>query len=78
MATTGVRTGLIKPDPSEDVDISIINANMDRIDASLGCVYCTSTTRPSAGAVFDGLLIKERDTGLKYIWNSQSSAWDVF
>lgn len=60
MSTTTTRLGLTKPAGSEDVDISILNANFDIIDANIGGTKCTSGTRPATP--YTGMVIYETDT----------------
>lgn len=72
------RLGLQKPDPNpvtgDFVDISVLNANMDKIDAVISATVCTSGTRP--GSPYDGQIIRETDTGRVYIRNATAGAWD--
>lgn len=60
MATSTSKLGLVKPDGTDDVDIAVLNANADKIDAASGLTVCTSGTRPSVP--FTGQLIYETDT----------------
>lgn len=76
MADFTTRLALRKPDPDpitgDDVDAALdINANMDKIDAAVGCAVCTSGTRP--GSPFQGQLIFETDTGKVLVYNG--STW---
>lgn len=88
MATTTTRFGLRKPDPDpftgDFVDAQAdLNDNWDNLDGKLGFIPCTSGTRP--GSPFDGMTIRETDTGNAYIYNGttwkrlmyeeQTSAW---
>ena len=64
MSTTTGRIGLYKPaaDGSENVNVvTDVNNNMDSLDAAIGLVPCTSSTRPAAP--FVGQCIRETDTG---------------
>lgn len=61
MSTTTTRLGLVKPAVNEDYDVGQFNANADKVDANIGRVVVTSTTRPSAP--FKGMMILETDTG---------------
>jgi len=76
MSTTTTRLALIKPDPNpttgDDVDVSEINTNSDIIDANIGWVICTSSTRP--GSPWDGMGIYETDTDRFYV--RAESAWN--
>lgn len=68
MSTTTARLGLVKPATSgEVVDISIINDNMDDLDAAVGFTVCTSGTRPSTP--YTGQQIHETDTDNRYYWS---------
>jgi hypothetical protein len=72
------RLGLVKPDPNpttgDFVDVTVINANSDKIDAAVGATVCTSGTRPASP--YDGQVIRETDTRRMYIWNATQAAWD--
>lgn len=66
--TTTPKLGLLKPAPSDAVDVTAqLSNNYDVLDAAIGTVLCTSSTRPSAP--FAGLPIRETDTGFSYIWD---------
>lgn len=69
------RLVLTKPDgnPStgDFVDIATLNANSDKIDASVGAVACTSAARPASP--FNGQFARETDTLALILWNG--SAW---
>lgn len=77
-ATTTTRTALTKPDGNpvtgDFVDITVINANMDKIDAFAGASICTSAARPATP--FDGQLARETDTRRVIVRNATSSVWD--
>lgn len=75
MATTTSRLGLRKPNNTTDV-VNVttdISNNMDLVDAAVGYVVCTSSTRP--GSPYTGQPIYETDTKLCYVWNG--SAWAI-
>jgi hypothetical protein len=57
--------------PDEIADIDKLNGNFDVIDAKIGAVVCTSSTRP--GTPFTGQQIFETNTGQSLVWNG--SAW---
>lgn len=69
------RLGLNKPDSDpitgDDVDVDILNANFDELDAVVSFTVCTSTARPAAP--FAGQAILETDTGKMYVWGG--SGW---
>jgi hypothetical protein len=68
---------LEKPSADMDYDVSVPNANMDKIDALLArVVICTSTTRPSSP--FAGLMAFESDTGLLIVRNAANTAWLLY
>ena len=71
MATNTTKLGLIKPAYVDVVDVADLNANADDIDAAVGFVICTSTTRPSTPWL--GQSIFETNTGESYVWDG--SAW---
>lgn len=67
----GGSTGLITPD--EVVDVDKLNGNSDKIDASIGLIKATSTTRPSSP--FDGQIVRESDTSRVIVWDQSASKW---
>lgn len=74
MSTTTSRLGLTKPTEATDlVDVDVINANMDLLDATAALGYVTTSTRPST-TVFAGRAIFESDTGLAVVSNGSSPA----
>lgn len=73
MATLTTRLSLSKPDTTDNVDIAVLNANSDKLDAAVGSFMCTSTTRPSTP--FNGQQIFETDTTNQYIWSSATGSW---
>lgn len=66
---------LAKADPLDMYDVTIVNGNLDKIEAGLvaltgstgGFTFCTSSTRPTTPA--NGRLIYETDTRRSYMWN---------
>lgn len=73
MATTTTRLALTKPASSDPVDIAVLNANADKIDAAVGSKVVTSSTRP--GSPFDGQTIFETDTNKIMIYRASSVSW---
>jgi hypothetical protein len=79
MSANTSRLGLVKPGggstgvitPADIVDIDVLNANADKIDAAVGGSIVTSTTRPSSP--YNGQLIYETDTQQAAIYSG--SAW---
>lgn len=69
------RLGLSKPDgdpvTGDVVDIDVLNANFDALDAVVSFTPCLSTARPSAPFVGQGIL--ETDTADLFVWGG--SAW---
>lgn len=70
------RLSLYKADPGtgEPVDVTKINANMDKIDAAIGPADVTSTTRPATP--YPNQFIRESDTRRLYVWNATNTSWD--
>lgn len=78
MATLTTRLGLRKPadDGSEPVNVATdLNANWDVLDENIGITRCLSTDHPADP--YDGMPIKEDDTGLVRIWNADTANWDT-
>lgn len=73
MASFTTKLGLRKPNNTTDnVDVlQDLDANWDIVDANIGTILCTSTTRPSPP--YSGQCIYETDTKLSYIWSG--SVW---
>ena len=70
------RLGLVSPTPgtSEPVDLADhLGSNWAKIDQAIGAFPCTSGMRPSSP--FDGMFIRETDTGFLYVRNGTSSTW---
>lgn len=73
------KLGLYKPGggssgtntPDETADIDKLNGNFDDIDAAVGVVICTSSTRP--GTPWTGQIVYETDTNSFQVWNG--TAW---
>lgn len=70
MGTTTPRIGLFKPNPDpvtgDDVDVTDLNDNADKIDSAVGFLSCTSGTRPASP--YDGQAIYETDTNKFKAW----------
>ncbi len=65
-ATTTSRLRLEKPDGTTDnVDVGVINANMDRLDTLMSFSVVTSATYPASG--YKGQAFYETDTGDAYV-----------
>lgn len=71
MATTTTRLALTKPAGTDVVDIDVLNANSDKLDAAAGATICTSTTRPASP--YSGQIIYETDTG--FFKTRSGSSW---
>lgn len=67
MASTTTIWGFRKPAGSDTVDVDAdLNAMLDDLDANLGILFCTSSTRPASPV--DGQRIYETDTRRGYMW----------
>lgn len=73
--TTTPRLALTKDSNTELYSVERVNANADKIDANIGVIMCTSSTRPSTP--YDGMQIYEKDTGLHGVWRADLSAWSI-
>lgn len=81
MSAATARLGLTKPGggstglilPPDPVDIDVLNANFDKIDAAMGALICTSTTRPASP--HDGQIIYETDTLRFRVWRQATTTW---
>lgn len=66
MSALTARLGLYKPAGGELMNVvTDLDNNLDKLDAAIGFVPSTSTTRPTA--VFSGMSIRETDTGRLYV-----------
>jgi len=72
MSTTTTRAALVKPATTEFYDVTVFNANADKIYNLLGFTPVTSTTRPSTPITGQGAL--ESDTGAAIVSNGSSPA----
>lgn len=77
-ATFTTRLALRKPDPDPStgdfVNVATdISASMDKIDASIGAINCTSSARPASPYV--GQFARETDTGNLIICTATPSTW---
>lgn len=50
-------------------------ANINSLDAQLGTVICTSSTRPGSTARYQGMLIYETDTKATRLWDGTNWQW---
>lgn len=73
MATNTTKLALTKPDGTDLVDIAVLNANADKIDAASGATICTSTTRPASP--WNGQVIFETDTLNALVYRTATSSW---
>jgi hypothetical protein len=69
--TTTTRLGLTKDDGTENYSVTRVNANSDKIDAAIGSIMCTSSTRPSSP--FTGQTAYETDTLAQIVYTG--STW---
>ena len=75
MATTTTKLALTKPDGTDLVDIAVLNANADKIDAASGATICTSSTRPASP--FNGQVIFETDTLNALVYRLSTTSWNI-
>lgn len=74
MSTTLTRSGYVLPVGTEQCDVNVVNANMTKIDAQIGALICSSTTRPTTP--YTGQIVFETDTQMFAFWTG--SAWIQF
>jgi hypothetical protein len=74
MSTSTTRLALQKDLGPENYSVTVVNANLDKIDAAIGATKCTSATRPGS-SLFDGRLIYETDTDALVVYNITGPAW---
>lgn len=75
MATTTTKLALTKPDGTDLVDIAVLNANADKIDAASGATICTSSTRPASP--WNGQVIFETDTLNALVYRTSTTSWNI-
>lgn len=80
MATQTTRLLLRKPDPNPTTGdlvnvVTDINDSMDKLDAAVGHLICTSGTRPTGTDRWDGRQIYETDTRRNYMWSAALTTW---
>lgn len=77
MSSLTTRLKLLKPTPSETVDVSsALDANFDLLDGLVPNTACTAAARPALP--FDGQFIWETDTGIIRVWNATLARWLQF
>lgn len=71
---TNTSKGLYLPDTvGEVVDVAKINQNTQRLNTyGMGPVVTSSTTRPSGGNRWEGMIIHETDTLTQWVWDGSS------
>jgi hypothetical protein len=75
MGTNTSNLNLYKPDGTEFIlRVTDLNDNWDKVDASLGVTFCTSSTRPSTGLT-NGRYIYETDTSALLVYRLSVTAW---
>lgn len=74
MSSTLARTGYVLPVGVEQCDVNVVNANMTKIDAQIGALICTSTTRPTTP--YSGQIVFETDTQMFAFYTG--SVWIQF
>ncbi|WP_158697818.1 hypothetical protein [Streptomyces prunicolor] len=81
MSTTTTRLGLLKPATTgESVNVATqLNNNLDKIDTNIGFrVVANATARNAISPVWEGLVVRETDTGNCYVSNGSapvSGSW---
>jgi hypothetical protein len=65
------RYNLQKDLTTENYDVEVVNANLDKIAQNLGAIICTSLTRPSSPV--EGMIIFETDSRKTYVY--QGGSW---
>lgn len=83
MSATTTRVSLYKPAGGENVNVTTdINNNFDKIDANLSFrVAATATARNAISPFWEGLNVRDTDTGKAWISNGSvpiSASWDQF
>lgn len=76
MTTLTTRIGLAKEADSQNYSVETVNANSDKVDAAVGFLEATSSTRPSSP--YNGQAIRESDTGSLFVSNGSvpaSGSW---
>lgn len=73
MSTLSPRWGFTLPDPLDNVSITDLNNDLQKIDNGLGFTPCTNSTRPSAPV--NGQAIYEADTHNSYVWDAPATTW---
>lgn len=77
MATTATaRVGLVKPDDDEDQDVSVLDGNLDAIDARLGTILVNAGVTPPNASLYDGALVKEKTSGI--VWCAEKNVGGTF
>lgn len=80
MSSTTSRVSLYKPAGSENINVTTdLNNNLDKIDTNLGCrVVATATARNAISPFWEGMLVRQTDTGAVYVSNGTppiSGSW---
>jgi hypothetical protein len=73
--TTTERLGLIKParDTNTPLDIERLNLNMDTLDRAVGAAIITKDTTPPSTELYDGKIVREKETGRVWMAEKQSN-----
>lgn len=62
-STFTTRLNLEKPDPSQEVDITVINGNMDKIDAAQAPIAVGADVVPPNSQLYNGAMVVETPNG---------------
>lgn len=74
MSTNTTRLALVKATGPENYSVTIVNGNLDKVDAAIGASPCTSGARP-ATSLFDGRLAYESDTDAVIEYKASDPGW---
>jgi hypothetical protein len=75
MGTPTARTAVLKPDPTDIVNVvTQIDAAFDKFDLSLGYILVNDGVTPPNSVLYDGAVVKEKTSGYTWVaqWNGTS------
>lgn len=76
MANFTTRLGLTKPTGAEARAVTPLNTNADLIDKFLPCILVNDGVTPPTGDLYDGALVKERNSGI--IWEARKNGGGTY
>src|SRR6476659_5725473 len=76
MANFTTRLGLTKPTGAEARSVTPLNTNADLIDKFLPCILVNDGVTPPTGDLYDGVLVKERNSGI--IWEARKNGGGTY